>query len=100
MVNERRKKVIKSTMKYKLHDRISQNVDSEYDIVFDKCTAIVNGVPQKDEQLLMRYTKNGKTINNAPAFNEIDMMKIIVQLYNSTLISAEAKAVLRKGIIK
>ncbi len=92
--------MIKPTMKYKLHNRISHNVDSEYDIVFDKCTAIVNGVSQKDEQLLMRYTKNGKTINNAPAFNEIDMMKIIVQLYNITLISAEAKAVLRKGIIK
>lgn len=87
-------------MKYKRHDRISQNVDSKYDIVFDKCTPIVNGVPQKDEQLLMRYTKNGNTVNNAPAFNEIDMMKTIVKLYNSTLLSAEAKEVLRRGIIK
>ena len=92
--------MIKPTVKYKLHDRISQYVNSEYDIVFDKCTAIVNGVPQKDEQLLMRYTKNGKTINNAPAFNEIDMMKTIVKLYNSTILSSEAKEVLRKGIIK
>jgi hypothetical protein len=68
--------------------------------VFDICTPIVNGVPQKNEQLLMRYTKNGNTINNAPAFNEMEMMKAIVKLYNSTLLSAEAKEVLKEGIRK
>ena len=90
----------KPKMKYKLHDRISHNVNSEYDIVFDKCTAIVDGVEQKEEELLMRYTKNGRTINNAPAFDEIDMIKTILKLYNSTLLSVEAKEILRKGIIK
>ncbi|WP_375346286.1 hypothetical protein ACEWPB_02725 [Priestia megaterium] len=90
----------KPKVQYKLHDRISHNVDSEYDIVFDKCTPIIDGVSQKEEQLLMRYTKNGNTINNAPAFSEIDMVKTIVKLYNSTLVSVEAKEVLRKGITK
>lgn len=85
-------------MQYKIHDRISHNINSEYEIVFDKCTPIINGVSQKEKQLLMRYTKNGNTVNNAPAFGEIDMMKTIVKLYNSTLISVEAKEVLRKGI--
>ncbi|QCU21010.1 hypothetical protein BPGQ101_19730 [Bacillus altitudinis] len=90
----------KQIMKYKRHGRISHHVDSEYDIVFDKCTPEINGVPQKDLQLLMRYTKNGHTINNAPAFNEIDMMKAIVKLYDSELISDNAKDVLRQGIHK
>ncbi|UOQ49616.1 hypothetical protein MUN88_05920 [Gracilibacillus caseinilyticus] len=49
---------------------------------------------------MMRYTKNGHTINNAPAFNEIDMMKAIVKLYESDLISDNAKDVLRQGIRK
>jgi hypothetical protein len=89
-----------NTVKYKLHDRISYNVNSEYDIVFDKCTPIINGVEQKDEELLMRYTKNGNTVNRAPAFAEIDMMKTIVKLYNSKLLSAEAKDILRNGIVK
>lgn len=84
--------------KYKRHDRVSHNVDSEYDIVFDKCTPVLNGTPKNEIQLLMRYTKNGKTVNNAPAFNEIDMMKVIVKLYNSSLISPEAKEILKQGI--
>ncbi|OCT14257.1 hypothetical protein A8709_25855 [Paenibacillus pectinilyticus] len=88
-----------SKMKYKLHDRISHNVNSEYDIVFDRCTPIINGVTQNEEEILMRYTKNGRTVNNAPAFSEIDMAKTIVKLYNSTLLSAEAKDILKKGII-
>ncbi len=89
----------KPRIEYKRNDRISHNVNSEYDIVFDKCTPIVDDVVHKGEELLMRYTKNGRTINNAPAFDEIDMIKTIVKLYNSTLLSAEAKEVLRKGII-
>ncbi|WP_404407994.1 hypothetical protein [Jeotgalibacillus malaysiensis] len=88
----------KPTVKYTRHDRISHNVDAAYDIVFDRCTPVVNGTPRDQEQLLMRYTKNGNTINNAPAFNEIDMMKSIVKLYQSDLISLEAKEILRKGI--
>lgn len=46
----------------------------------------------------MRYTKNSKTVNNAPAFNEMDMMKTIVKLYSSKLLSDEAKEILRQGI--
>jgi len=84
--------------KYDKHDRVSHNVDNVYDIVFDRCTPVINGVPQNEEQLLMRYTKNGKTVNYAPAFNEIDMMKAIVKLYNSSVISNEAKEILRQGI--
>lgn len=88
----------KPTVKYTRHDRVSHNVNSAYDIVFDRCTPVVNGTPRDHEQLLMRYTKNGNTINNAPAFNEIDMMKSIVKLYNSSLLSNEAKEILRKGM--
>ncbi|PPA71713.1 hypothetical protein [Jeotgalibacillus proteolyticus] len=90
----------KATVKYKRHDRISHYVNDEYSIIFDRCTPIVNGVPKEQEQLLMRYTKNGNTINNAPAFNEKDMVKAIVKLYESSLISEEAKEVLEKGINK
>jgi hypothetical protein len=92
-------KLSSSKMKYKRQDRISHNVNSEYDIVFDRCTPIIDGVLQKEEELLMRYTKNGRTINYAPAFSETDMVKTIVKLYNSSLISAEAKDILKKGII-
>ncbi|MBT2642887.1 hypothetical protein J7I80_11670 [Bacillus sp. ISL-41] len=84
--------------KYKRHGRISHNVDEAYDIVFDKCTPVINGVPKNEIQLLMRYTKNGITVNNAPAFDEIDMMEAIVKLYNSSLISSEAKEILKQGI--
>ncbi|ALC92310.1 hypothetical protein AM500_22950 [Bacillus sp. FJAT-18017] len=90
----------KLQMKYKIHKRVSQNVDKEYDIVFDKCTPIINGVPQNDLQLLMRYTKNGRTVNNAPAFNEMDMIKTIIKLFDSELISPEAKKTLKQGILK
>lgn len=85
-------------VEYIRNARISYNVDSEYDIVFDRCTPKINGVKQNHEELLMRYTKNGKTVNNAPAFDEIDMINAIVKLYNSSLISNEAKEVLKKGI--
>jgi hypothetical protein len=98
MVSERRNKLSKLKVKYNRHDRVSHNVDREYDIVFDKCTPIINGVPQNEVQLLMRYTKNGTTINNAPAFDEIDMMNTIVKLYKSSLLSTKAKEILRKGI--
>jgi hypothetical protein len=84
--------------KYKRLDRISHNVDEEYDIVFDKCTPVINGAPKNEVQLLMRYIKNGRTVNNAPAFDEIDMMKAIVKLYNSSLITSEAKDILKQGI--
>ncbi|MGV2940568.1 hypothetical protein AB5I83_13305 [Mesobacillus sp. LC4] len=88
----------KPQTKYKRHDRISHNVDEAYDIVFDKCTPVINGVPKNEVQLLMRYTKNGMTVNNAPAFDEIDMVKAIVKLYNSSLITSEAKEILKQGI--
>jgi hypothetical protein len=88
----------KYKIQYKVKERISHNVDNEYDIVFDRCTPIINGVLQNNEELLMRYTKNGKTVNNAPAFNENDMIEAIVKLYNSSVISTEAKEKLRKGI--
>lgn len=83
---------------YKVNKRVSHNVDHEYDIVFDRCNPIIDGVKQNYEQLLMRYTKNDKTVNNSPAFNEIDMMKAIVKLFGSSAISDEAKEILRKGI--
>lgn len=85
-------------VKYIRHDRISYNVDNEYDIVFDRCTAKIDGVLQGEEELLMRYTKNGITINRAPAFDELSMMKAIVKLYNSSVISNTAKEILRNGI--
>jgi hypothetical protein len=58
----------------------------------------VNGIKLNHEELLMRYTNNGKTINNAPAFDEIDMMEAIVKLYKSAGISDRAKEILRKVI--
>jgi hypothetical protein len=90
----------KSNVEYKRIDRVHHNVDNEYDIVFDRCHPKIDGELQTYEELLMRYTKNGRTINNAPAFDEIDMMKAIVELYKSSVISDEAKEILRKGIIK
>jgi hypothetical protein len=88
----------KPKIEYKRNDRISYNVDNQYDIVFDRCNPRIDGVTQSHEQLLIRYTKNGNTINNAPAFNELTMMKAIVKLYNSSVISDEAKEILKKGI--
>lgn len=83
---------------YIRNKRVSYNVNNEYDIVFDLCTPKVNGVKMNHEELLMRYTKNGKTVNNAPAFDERNMMEAIVKLYNSSVISEQAKEILRKGI--
>jgi hypothetical protein len=83
---------------YVRNERVSHNVNNEYDIVFDRCTPKVDGIRLNHEELLMRYTKNGKTVNNAPAFDESDMMEAIVKLYNSSVISEEAKDILRKGI--
>jgi hypothetical protein len=85
-------------VKYKVNKRISHNVNAEYDIVFDRCTPKIDGIKQDHEELLMRYTKNGNTVNRAPAFDEKDMMEAIVKLYNSTVISDEAKEILRKGV--
>jgi hypothetical protein len=88
----------KYKIEYKRNDRVAYNVDNEYDIVFDRCTPIIDGVLQNYDLLLMRYTKNGNTINNAPAFRELDMVKAIVKLYNSSVISDRAKEILRNGI--
>ncbi|MFB3168485.1 hypothetical protein P5G62_015310 [Neobacillus sp. 179-C4.2 HS] len=85
-------------VEYKVIKRISHNVNEEYDIVFDKCTPKIDGVKQDHDELLMRYTKNGNTVNRAPAFDEKDMVKAIVKLFNSAVISDEAKDILRKGI--
>ena len=46
----------------------------------------------------MRYTKNGHTINNAPAFEEKEMLMALVALYKSDIISDKAKEILKKGI--
>ncbi|MDG5471517.1 hypothetical protein P6709_07135 [Jeotgalibacillus sp. ET6] len=88
----------KASVKYKRHDRLVHFVNEEYDIVFDRRTPIINDVPQENEQLLMRYTKNGRTVNNAPAFNETDMVKSMVKLYHSSLLSPEAKEILKQGL--
>ncbi|TDL92119.1 hypothetical protein E2R55_03375 [Vibrio vulnificus] len=89
----------KTNTKYKRNDRISFNVNSEYDIVFDRCNPVIDGQLKSEEQLLMRYTKNGHTINNAPAFDELIMMRAIVKLYGSSVISKEAKDILKSGIM-
>jgi hypothetical protein len=83
---------------YIRNKRVLHNVNNEYNIVFDRCTPKVNGIKMNHEELLMRYTKNGKTVNNAPAFDETDMMMAIVKLYNSSVISEKAKEILKKGI--
>lgn len=85
-------------VEYIVNKRVSYNVNNEYDIVFDRCTPKIDGVKQNYEELLMRYTKNGNTVNRAPAFDEIDMMNTIVKLYNSSVISKEAKEILRNRI--
>lgn len=90
--------MMKTKVEYKRLGRVSYNIDHEYDIVFDKCLPKINGILQTDEELLMRYVKNGRTINNAPAFDEIEMMKAIVKFYNSSVISKEAKDILKTGI--
>jgi hypothetical protein len=83
---------------YIVNERISHNVNNEYEIVFDRCTPKIDGQKLNHEELLMRYTKNGKTVNNAPAFDETDMIKAIVKLYNSPVISEHAKKLLRDNI--
>lgn len=58
----------------------------------------IDGEKLDHEELLMRYTKNGKTVNNAPAFDEIDMIKAIINLCNSSVISDKAMKLLRDNI--
>lgn len=88
----------KPKVEYKRLARVSHQVNEQYDIVFDRCIPKWDGILQEQEQLLMRYVKNGNTINYAPAFNEVDMMKAMVKLYRSSVISDEAKEILRSGI--
>ena len=90
----------KPKVEYERLARVSHQVNEEYDIVFDKCIPKWDGVLQDHEQLLIRYVKNGNTINNAPAFNEVDMMKAMVKLYHSSVISDEAKQILKSGLNK
>ena len=87
-----------SQTEYVRHERVCYPVNEEYTIVFDRCNPKVDGVILEQEQLLMRYTKNGNTVNRAPAFDEMEMAKAIVELYNSKILSREAKEVLKEGI--
>lgn len=91
--------MVNPKVNYQVNKRARHKVNDEYEIVFDRCTPIINGVKQNYEQLLMRYTKNGDTIPKPPAFNELEMMKAIVKMYNDdSIISSEAKQILREGI--
>lgn len=83
---------------YKILDRISYNVDEEYDIVFDLCVPVHNGKKQNYEQLQMRYLKDGKVVQKPPAFDEKEMVRAIVKLYESDLLSPAARDILRHGI--
>ena len=83
---------------YEIIQRVSTRASNGDDIVFDKVYAIEGKIKREDPELMMRYVKNGKTVHRPPSFDEIDMVKAIVKLYNSNVISDEAKKFLKEGL--
>jgi hypothetical protein len=83
---------------YEIIQRVSTRASNGDDIVFDKVYAIEGKDRREEPELLMRYVKNGNTVHRPPSFDEFDMIKAIINLYNSDIISDEAKKLLKEGV--
>ncbi|MDR0139211.1 hypothetical protein RFW18_15770 [Metabacillus idriensis] len=72
-------------------------VNNTYSICIDKCIKYEDG-EEKEEQVVLRYKKDGVRIPRQPAFNEISVTEAIISAYKKGVFSREALEMMKKGI--
>lgn len=72
-------------------------VSGTYSICIDRCIKFEDGEEQ-EEQVVMRYKKNGKRVPRQPAFDELSVTEAIVNAYKQGVFSRDALNLLKKGI--